>query len=103
MQVKVKQIVHVLALGSGQVTRVFPDSSFDVKIGGYGEMHFSAEGQIGQSGVQRVFYQDPMLIIPPNNPKLWASFRQMALSMYAELAKLEAAGMIAAETEISDA
>jgi len=103
MQVKIKQVVHVLALGSGQVTRIFPDGSFDVKIGGYGEMHFSAEGQIGQSGVQRVFYQDPMLIAPPDNPKLWAAFKQMAMTMYAELAKLQAVGGLSGKEGSEDA
>jgi len=103
MQVKIKQVVHVLALGAGQVTRIFPDGSFDVKVGGYGEMHFSSEGQIGQSGVQRVFYQDPMLIVPPDNPKLWAAFKQIASAMYAELIKLQAAGEIAKEEGEIDA
>lgn len=94
MNVSPKQLVHVLALGAGQVTKVFPDGSFDVKIGGYGEPHFTPDGCLGQSDVRRVYYQDPIVIEPPDNPRLWAAFKRLAAVVYAELDRLDREGGI---------
>jgi hypothetical protein len=98
LELRKKDQVFVLGVGNGQVSKVAPDGSFDVKIAG-GEGHYSPEGTVGTSPVQRVFYHDPLVVLPPKNPCLWAAYRKLTKVLFTELMALEAKGEI---TDVED-
>lgn len=99
LDLRKKDNVFILGVGNGQVSKVAPDGSFDVKVAG-GEGHYSPDGTVGSSSVQRVFYHDPIVVIPPKNPRMWAAYRKLTQVLFAELMELEARGEIADVDEV---
>ena len=92
MKVEKGDQVYVLGVGQATVTRVTPDGGFDVQARGHGEVHFSSDGRLGRSGVQRVFYYDPVILTPPKDARLWNAFRRLAGKLYEELVGLSDVG-----------
>jgi hypothetical protein len=94
LDVKLTDQVFVLSQGHGTVIKVLPDRSFVVKVPGRGEVHYTPYGTVGAAEDVRVFWEDPMITVPPKNPRLWAAFRRLALVLYDELEQLDKAGVI---------
>jgi hypothetical protein len=89
MDVKVGDNVFIIGIGWGQVSRLLPGSQgFFVKVGST-ERQFSQNGTIGGSGAQKVFWQDPQIVIPCKDSKVWQSFIKIAKLLYTELQNLE--------------
>jgi hypothetical protein len=88
-------LVYVLGHGIGNVSKVSPeDGSFDVTIGDYGTLHFSSDGTMGASTIQRVYYQNPILVEPIKNENLWRVYTRMSQLLFNELLLLDVAGGI---------
>ncbi|MDR1079453.1 MAG: hypothetical protein LBQ79_00440 [Deltaproteobacteria bacterium] len=85
---------YVIGRGSGKVSMVLPDGSFDVNIEGYGDIHFNPDGTIGNMALRRVYYDDPVVVEPIKNERLWRTYVKMAKVLFAELAALDAVGEI---------
>jgi hypothetical protein len=83
-------LVYVLGHGTGSVSRVLGDGSFDVTIGDYGTLHFSSDGTMGQSNIQRVYYQNPIIIEPIKNENLWRIYERITKILFEELLLLDA-------------
>jgi hypothetical protein len=78
----------------GTVVKVLPDGSFVVNIPGRGDVHFTAYGTVGSGSDVRVFFENPIVIIPPSNTRLWEAYKRLTKVLYDELVKLDAVGGI---------
>ena len=92
LKVKKDDQVFVLGQGAGLVTRVGPDGSFVVSVPGRGETHYTANGTIGASQTRRIYYHDPVIVDPCQDPDLWETFTRLARSLFKELEGLKAKG-----------
>jgi hypothetical protein len=97
LEVRVTDSVFILGQGVGTVTKVLPDGSFVVKVQNRGEQHYSVYGTLGSASDQRVFYQDPILVTPPRNDRLWRVYSRITKSLYNELMALDRVGGISDE------
>lgn len=77
--VNLGDVVHVLGIGAGTVTKVTNDGGFTVKTGN-GEANYRAGGLIGNQ--RRVYWADPLIIIPPKNRRFWRAFVTLAEMLY---------------------
>lgn len=82
--VRVKDKVFVLSAGNGIVTKVATDG-FYVKTS-RGESHYRTGGFLGNQ--RRVFWHNPVFMIPPKNKKLWKAAMELALVVYENLTLL---------------
>lgn len=71
--------VFVIGIGSGIVQSVSADGGFRIKTGG-GIITAMSGGFIGR--VRRVYWDNPFIISPPKNPKIWKAFKDMAHMNY---------------------
>jgi hypothetical protein len=62
---------YIIGKGYGRGSVALSDGSFDVKIEGYGSMHFNQDGSMGQSPLKRVSCDDPVVVVPICNERLW--------------------------------
>lgn len=85
-QVLINDSVHVLGVGDGVVNSVSADGSFSVRVGGGSTFRCRADGYVGN--VRKVFWHNPMVIVPPKNLKLWLNFTRMATTNYQHLCDL---------------
>jgi hypothetical protein len=92
LKFRVGDKAYILGKGYGQVSVILPDGSFDVMLEGYGAMHFNPDGSMGQSPLKRVYYENPVVIEPVKNQRLWRAFVHMSKVVFAELAKLDSVG-----------
>jgi hypothetical protein len=83
---------YIIGKGYGRVSVVLPDGSFDVKIEGYGSMHFNPDGTMGQSPLKRVYYDDPVVVVPIKNERLWRAYVRLSRALFTELFQLDSAG-----------
>lgn len=97
--VQINDAVHVLGLGDGIVTAVSADGSFEVKLGN-GKVHVRKGGYIGN--VRKVYWHNPMIVVPPKNDQLWINFVRMAQNNYAQLVELFRTGKIPAADDTED-
>lgn len=91
VQLAIGDVVFVLGIGAGTVVRIESDGGFTVRTGN-GQQHYRAGGKIGN--VRKVFWHDPLLVIPPRDLRLWNAFKAMAQSNYAQLVALFKSGAI---------
>lgn len=82
--VRVKDNVFVLGVGNGVVTKVAPDG-FYVKTS-RGESNYRTGGFVGNQ--RRVFWHNPVFLLPPKNRKLWKAATELAIVLYTNLEKL---------------
>lgn len=82
--VRVKDNVFVLGVGNGIVTKVSNDG-FYVKTG-RGESHYRTGGFVGNQ--RRVFWHNPVFMLPPKNKKLWRAATELAQVVYENLTNL---------------
>lgn len=82
--VRVNDSVFVIGSGIGTVTKVSTDG-FYVKTG-RGEVHYRTGGYVGNQ--RRVYWHDPIFILPPKNRGLWKATINLSIQFYQELAKL---------------
>ena len=80
--VMIGDIVHVLGIGSGTVTSVKKDGGFSVRTGN-GEAYYRTGGYIGNQ--RRVFWADPVIILPPKDRRLWRAFVKVSRALYEQL------------------
>lgn len=74
--------VHILGIGAGQVVSVNADGGFTVRTGS-GDAYYRDGGFIGNQ--RRVYWADPMIVVPPKNRRLWRAFISVATVMYKQL------------------
>ena len=91
MEVKKGDQLFALIQGAGTVMRVGPDGSF-VLSSGRGETQYTAEGTIGASQARRVFYHDPVVVVPCKDPDLWETYVRLTRKLFKELEGLKAKG-----------
>ena len=84
-EVKLGDSVYVTAIGSGTVVAVSSDGGFTVKVGN-SMFSIRADGYVGN--VRKVYWHDPMVIVPPKDLKLWTTFNKMATTNYKMLQEL---------------
>lgn len=82
--------VHVLGLGSGTVISTNMDGGFTVRVG-TGEMYFRDGGYVGNQ--KRVFWADPMIVVPPKDTKFWRAFVKTATVLYEQAEVFYESGM----------
>lgn len=85
VQLSIGDTVYVLGIGYGSVYSVSSDGSFKVKIG-RSTQEYRDGGMIGN--VRKVYWHDPLFIVPPKDATLWAAFKEQALYNYALTLKL---------------
>lgn len=90
-EVHIGDTVYVLGIGAGTVSSVRDDGGFTVKTAG-GEAYYRAGGFVGNQ--RRVFWHDPMIIVPPKDNRLWETYKAMTKNVYAMLEKLYREGII---------
>lgn len=95
VEVNVRDVVYVLGLGYGEVVSVSTDGSFKVKIQ-RSTQEYRDGGKIGN--VRKVYWHDPLFIVPPKDATLWATFKEQALYNYSLLVKVLQGGIQAPET-----
>lgn len=83
--VKINDTVFVLGVGVGVVTRVTADGGFYVKTS-RGENHYRTGGYTGLQ--RRVYWQDPVFLLPPKNKKLWLAITKLSLTLYKSIVTL---------------
>lgn len=92
--IKAHMNVYVLGLGWAQVTRVLPDEAgFFVRIGSI-ERQFTLDGRVGGTGLQKVFWQDPIVAVPCQQQHLWLAYTHLSHLLYEELITMANAGFI---------
>lgn len=89
--VHIGDVVYVLGLGAGTVSSVRDDGGFTVKTAG-GEAYYRDGGYIGNQ--RRVYWHDPLIIIPPKDNKLWDAHKKMSQANFAMLEQLHRQGVI---------
>jgi len=95
-EVNIGDAVFVLGLGYGTVTSISADGSFRVKLKG-AVQEFRNGGYIGS--VRKVFWHDPVFIVPPKNASLWATVKEQTKYNYDLIRKiLRAGGVIPEDT-----
>ncbi|MDR1872028.1 MAG: hypothetical protein LBS60_08975 [Deltaproteobacteria bacterium] len=92
LNVKITDKVFVIGQGYGTVTKVLSDGGFVVKVEGRGEQHYSAIGTLGSAKDQRIFWQDPFVVTPPNNTRLWKAYVRLTTILFNELMELDKTG-----------
>jgi hypothetical protein len=92
LNVHITDRVYVMGQGYGSVTKVLPEGGFVVNVPGRGEAHYTAEGTVGAGGDVRIFFEDPVIVIPSKNTRLWQAFKKTAAALYGELVKLDNEG-----------
>lgn len=97
VQVNKGDTVWVLGIGQGVVTLVSPDGSFRVKTG-YGETHYARGGLVGTQ--RRVFWADPVVVVPPKDPVIWGVYKRMAEHLYEELLFIQTKGRLPDEEDM---
>ena len=95
VEVNVKDTVFVLGQGYGTVASVSADGSFKVKIG-RSTQEYRDGGLIGN--VHKVYWHDPLFVVPPKDATLWATFKEQALYNYALLIRVLQGDIKAPET-----
>lgn len=71
--------VYDIILGAGQVTGMHSGGSFVVKIGS-SESVYRDGGYFGNS--RRLYWSDPIVILPPKNRRVWSAYKSMTIKMY---------------------
>lgn len=99
VEVNVNDTVFVLGIGYGTVSSVSADGSFKVKIG-RGTQEYRDGGMLGN--VRKVFWHDPLFIVPPKDATLWATFKEQALYNYSLMVRILQGGIKAPQTEETD-
>jgi hypothetical protein len=87
LEVKLNDQLWVQGLGYATVSRLQDNGGFYLKIG-QSEKLFTADGRIGHTGEQKVFYADPMIVVPPKSVDFWAAYKRVAKALYDEMAML---------------
>lgn len=85
VQLSIGDTVYVLGIGYGSVHSVSSDGSFKVKIG-RSIQEYRDGGMIGN--VRKVYWHDPLFIVPPKDATLWAAFKEQSLYNYELTLKL---------------
>jgi hypothetical protein len=81
--------------GYGNVVKILPNNGgFVVNVPGRGELHYTVYGTIGVSSDVRVYYQDPVIVVPTKNDRLWLAYKRLTKALYDELVKLDVARFI---------
>lgn len=88
-EVNIGDSVYVVGMGQGQVTGVSSDGSFTVKIQ-RNSYTFMDGGFIGK--VRKVYWHNPIFVVPPKDVDLWTVFQEQALYNYGLLVRLFASG-----------
>lgn len=97
--VSIGDSVYVLGIGSGTVSSVSADGSFAVKLGNNGGNFRCLDG--GYVGnVRKVFWHDPLILIPPKNLKLWTNLKKMAQQDYEQLMSFLRDGLVKTEQDV---
>jgi len=99
VEVNVGDTVFVLGIGYGNVNSVSADGSFKVKIG-RATQEYRDGGMIGN--VRKVYWHDPLFIVPPKDATLWATFKEQALYNYALMVRVLQGGIKAPEGTTDD-
>lgn len=99
VQVNIKDKVYVLGIGYGEVTSVSADGSFKVRIHN-SVQEYRDGGMIGN--IRKVFWHDPLFIVPPKEPSLWQLFKEQSLYNYKVLIRVLQGDIKAPEAESED-
>ena len=99
VEVNIGDKVFVLGIGYGDVKSVSADGSFKVKIG-RATQEYRNGGMIGN--VRKVYWHDPLFVVPPKDPTLWATFKEQALYNYALMVRILQGDIKAPQNEIKD-
>lgn len=91
MELSIGEQVYVLGKGYGRV-RLITDGGFDVDVQGHGVIHFNPDGTQGVSNEKRVFYDNPVVVAPIADERLWRFYIRTTRFMFEELRALEASG-----------
>jgi hypothetical protein len=90
MNVHVSDDVYILGVGPGRVVRLVPDSGgFVVSVPGRGEIVFNSNGTQGAGSVRKVFFQNPVVVVPPANGAVWALYVDMTTRLFNLLMELD--------------
>ena len=99
VEVQIKDTVYVLGIGYGEVVSVSSDGSFKVKIG-RSVQEYRSGGMLGNN--RRVFWHDPLYIVPPKDATLWSIFKEQATYNYGLLVRVLQGGVKAPASEATD-
>ena len=91
-EVHIGDSVHVIGTGDGIVSSVSADGSFTIKLGDKGSLRVRDGGYVGN--VRKVYWFNPIIIVPPKNMKLWINAKKMAQINYDILLDLYNNGMV---------
>lgn len=80
--VELGDTVYVLGIGTGNVVAVNNDGGFTVRTGN-GEAYYRSGGYVGNQ--RRVYWADPMIVVPPKNRRLWRAFVKVAQVLFSQV------------------
>lgn len=78
--------VYVLGMGHGHIVRVNEDYGFSVKTG-QGVSNYSPGGVVGR-GKRMVFWDNPILVIPSSDKRLWREYVKATTLLYKTMESL---------------
>ena len=87
--VNVGDSVYVLGIGAGMVTSINSEGGFSVKAGN-GEIYYRDGGYLGNQ--RRVYWADPLIVIPPKDRKFWKAFTTVCKTFYKQAATFNTLG-----------
>jgi hypothetical protein len=93
MDVRLSDSVYVLGFGPGTVVRVLPGAGgFVVNVPGRGDKHFTVDGCVGVGTDRRVYFQNPIVVEPPRNKKLWDAYVDLSRRLFELIGRLDKSG-----------
>lgn len=75
-------MVYILGVGMGKVVSTNLDGGFTVRTGN-GDVYYRDGGYLGNQ--RRVYWNDPFIIVPPKNRRLWRSFVKIATILFGQM------------------
>jgi hypothetical protein len=91
LKLSVGEQVYVLGKGYGRV-KLITDGGFEVDFEGYGTVHYNPDGTQGVSSIQRVFYDNPIVVEPICNQHLWRTYKHITRVVFEEIRRLDSLG-----------
>lgn len=78
-------VVYILGIGAGTVISTNIDGGFTVRTGN-GDVYYRAGGYLGNQ--RRVYWNDPFIVIPPKNRRMWRAFVKIATILFGQMQEL---------------
>lgn len=93
--VNLNDSVYVLREGIGSVTKITRDGGFYVTTSVGGESYYQTGGYVGNQ--RRVYWHNPIFIIPPKNRRFWKAFTAIANILFDKLETIHEFGELTNE------